>query len=348
MSGLDDHNYTNLPSGVSTPSSARILSANEVSGSSQQSERRYRNLGGLANLSLLVGIMVFVGSIAFAIQRSQTGTNTRASTNDDLKQASSCFGPQCLLKRDYIITDTFTTMPKKFEGKDIPASILEDAKKEYPDANPEALNRYVINRVVFYYMVTSALKKKGISYPEGLDSPYWSSIEQNFAAIKKLGIDNLVTTADYDYLQIHFANQLNSEQLHEQYGDDRKIRAKAEELATQYQEKAKANPSNFMSIVQEAKIDPVVSDFNNYDLAGYEVKDYYSDLNDVPDQSEYLFDKDFDSILFNLTPGQVTDIITLNKESPYMYVIVYPSKITHKDYKSFKELVTKYSSSFTQ
>lgn len=346
MSGLDDHNYTNLPSGVNNPSSARILSANETPGAAQQAAKQPRDLAKLSNLSLLVGIMVFVGSIAFAIQRSQTGTNARAGTNEDLQQAASCFGPQCLLKRDYIITDTFTSLPKKFDGKDIPASIMEDAKKAYPNANAEALNRYVINRVVLYYIITSELKKKNISFPAVSEN--WTSIERNFSGLKKLGIDNLVSTADYDYIQIHFADQLNIVQLKDQYGDEETIRTKAEELAKQYQEKAKANPSNFLSVIHEAKIDPVVSDFNNYDLAGFQVKDYYSDLNDVPDQSEYLFDKDFDAILNSLPQGQVSDVITLNKEVPYMYVIVYPRKIAKKDYQSFKEMVTKYSSSFTQ
>jgi hypothetical protein len=346
MSGPDDHNYTNLPSGVNNPSSARILSANETPGASQQGEKPKRDLAKLSNLSLLVGIMVFVGSIAFAIQRSQTSTNTRAGTNEDLQQASSCFGPQCLLKRDYIVTDTFTAMPKTFAGKEIPASIMEDAKKAYPNANAEALNRYVTNRVVMYYIVTSELKKKNVSFPAVAEN--WNAIERNFSRIKKLGIDNLVSTADYDYIQIHFANQLNVAQLTDQYGDSEAIRAKAEELAKKYQEKAQSNPAAFVSVIHEAKIDPVVNDFNNYDLAGYQVKDYYSDLNDVPDQSEYLFDKDFDAILYNLPQGQVSDVITLNKEVPYMYIIVYPKKIAKKDYQSFKELITKYSSQFTQ
>lgn len=344
MSGPDDHNYTNLPSGVNNPSSARILSANETPGASQQGEKPKRDLAKLSNLSLLVGIMVFVGSIAFAIQRSQTSTNTRAGTNEDLQQAASCFGPQCLLKRDYAITDTFTTMPKTFEGKTIPTSIMDDAKKAYPNANAEALNRYVINRVVMYYLITSELKKKNISYPAVQEN--WSSIERSFSRLKKLAIDNLVSTADYDYIQIRFAGQLNIAQLNDQYGDEDAIRTKAEELAKKYQEKAKSNPSSFVSVMQEAKIDPVVSDFNNYDLAGYRVKDYYADLNDVADQSEYIFDNDFDPILFNLQQGQVSDIITLNKEAPYVYIIVYPTKIVKRDYQSFKELVTKYSSQF--
>jgi hypothetical protein len=329
MSGLDDHNYTNLPSGVSNPSSARILSANEVPGASQQSEKKPRDLAKLSNLTLLVGVMVFVGSIAFAIQRSTSGLNSRADTNAAL--VADKLGAEAVLNRDLLATAGINSYPTSYNGKPIKKELISQGEEFYRKYSPEDRKKYVINLIVLYYALTDALKQKSIeTNPSDFD---FNAINQSVKSLKKAAREKIISQADYVYIKANFSYISGSEM-------------QAKTLIDKYHDMLAADPNKYQEVLKEANSDLGLRDLNHGEQNDY-VFNYVDDDNDVTEQSNFIFDPDFDAVLFSLPQGQVSDVITLNSLSPYMYVVVYPIRIEKKDYQKLSDIVKQKLPSFT-
>lgn len=321
MSGLDDHNYTNLPSGVNNPSSARILSANESLGASQQGVKPKRNLAKLSNLSLVVGIMVFVGSIAFAIQRSTNNLNSRADTNAALVADSQ--GAEAVLNRDLLTTVDVTSYPTTYNGKPIKKELISQGEEFYKAYSPELKKKYVINRIVLYYALSDVLKQKNIeTNPSDFD---FNAVNQSVKSLKKAVRDNLLSKADYVYIKADFTHISGSQM-------------QAKMLIDKYHDMLAANPSNYQAVLKDANADLGLRNLNHGEQNDF-VYDYVDDDNDVSEQTNFVFDQDFDNVLFNLPVNEVSPVITLNSLNPYLYIVIYPTRIEKKQYQKTADIV---------
>jgi hypothetical protein len=185
--------------------------------------------------------------------------------------------------------------------------------------------------IVLYYALTDALKQKSIeTNPSDFD---FNAINQSVKSLKKAAREKIISQADYVYIKANFSYISGSEM-------------QAKTLIDKYHDMLAADPNKYQEVLKEANSDLGLRDLNHGEQNDY-VFNYVDDDNDVTEQSNFIFDPDFDAVLFSLPQGQVSDVITLNSLSPYMYVVVYPIRIEKKDYQKLSDIVKQKLPSFT-
>lgn len=297
-----------------------------------------------ANGLLLIAVAMFVISLGVAIQRATATTATRAST-DGLSGAN---GPESLLLVDKKNTESITSYPKTYKGNPIPESIVSEAQRKYVTTDPELRKVFVINRIVYYYILKGILEENNISWPGKGEAVTWDAIEQQALAMEKIAHAQLVDTYEYSYIKAYAANFPDPEKVNKEIG------AVAGDLAlqimTEYAARMKSADSvqTVQNLVEESNQNQELmilnSDEKNTTVTGYTV-----DMNDISQQASYIFDEEFDSVLQTLAPFQASDLITLSDDNqvPYMYVVVYPTAIEKKKFPSFKQLIAEKISEFS-
>lgn len=332
MSGLGSHNYTDLNSTLS-PTTDKVVSLSpSTEGASCASSLNNKKLSKLSNLAILVGVIALVGAFAFTITRSQQTTGSRASIGT-LVNADSATIPQSLA----FMTVTVKNYPKTYNGKTIPQSIYNEANESYKGVEQQKLKNYVINRVVLYYIMRDVLKENEIPFTDIGDNPTFSQIESALPDLKKEVDENLLSSADFAFIKAYHNYFNNDQQAREKFGDN--IQPKAMEIITNYRDELLKNRDNPQIVIDKANSDADLSLLTNGEQAKY-ITNYFADLNNVADQGEYIYDEEFDDLLFQMREGDVSPVIGLNSQSPYMYVVVYPTKISIKKYQSLKDIVS--------
>jgi hypothetical protein len=333
MTGPGSHNYTDLPPTNPTPSGAYVVNNNPPPGPSYNdpANKKKMDLGRLSNLVLLVGVIALVGSLAFAITQTQQITGNRAATYtlEPSKLAN-------ITESTAFMTRTVTQFPKSYNSKPIPQTILNDANVTYFTVDTAKRNRYIINRVVLYYIMRDALKESDISFTDPGESPTFTQIEEALPTMKQTLDSNLLSTADFAFVKAYFTTFNNEDIARAKFGQN--LEPKARELVEKYRQQFVNNPSNLEQVVSTANSDLELQLLTNAEKAMY-FKGYFADLNNVPEQDNYIYDEEFDDILFTLPVNQASQIFSLNGISPYMYIVVYPTKIDIKKYKSLKDIV---------
>lgn len=331
MTGPGSHNYTDLPADSSTPSGAHFVNNNPPPGPSYNdpSNKKKMDMGRLSNLVLLVGVIALVGSLAFAITRTQQTTGSRAST--DTLEPSKLAN---ITESTAFMTRTVTSFPKSYNNKPIPQTIYNEANVTYFTVDTEKRNRYIINRVTLYYIMRDALKENNVSFTDPGETPTFTQIEEALPAMKQTLDSNLLSTADFAFVKAYFTSFNNDAAARAKFGAN--LEPKARELVEKYGQQFNGN--NLEQIVENANNDPELQLLTNAEKAMY-FKGYFADLNNVPEQDNYIYDEEFDDIIFTLPVNQASPLIGLNSLSPYMYIIIYPTKIDIKKYKSLKDIV---------
>ncbi|MCX7996494.1 MAG: hypothetical protein N2691_01895 [Patescibacteria group bacterium] len=327
-----DSNFTHLPPGVAHDSRSPVLSVNE------QRKRSRKPLTALSNLVIVLGIVSLIGSLAYAITGRQNTTATRAAT-DPLVAASVQQVPLSTLE----LTRGFSTIPVSYKGTPIPSNLAEEGRKLYPDMSEDQRTAYIINRIVLYYLLKDVLDENGIEYRKIEGDVTFAAIENSLPNMKSQFDFNLLHRADYVFLKVYFVAFDNDYRAREKFGPN--LQEKALAVISSYRDKLAANPANYQEILDEANADQDVILLTNGEM-NIHVRGYFADLNNVPAQDYYIYDEEFDQLLFSLPVNQVSEVLTLNSTSPYMYIVVYPTRIEKKKYLSIKDVIAERMSQF--
>lgn len=308
-----------------------------------QNKPKKTNYSKLINLFLLFSFIVFVGAITFAIQRTTTSTNTRASSDGIPKEVKSSSSHLPITDAEYSYTREFTKVPKQFKGEKIPDVYLSDALKMYDKVPKEEVEKYVANRVILYYSIKQALQDTNISFTETSNAGFWH-IEQRVPELRALARKNILSKADFALIKAQYRANTNQEEVNVSFGSDAEVIAK--QKIEEYQKKISENPTKYEVILHEANTDEQMIILNNKEKNTV-FYNYTSDDNDIPIQENYIFDPEFDDILFSQTPGQTSPVLQLNSQVPYIYFVIYPIKIEEKKYRSTLDIVQSYIKDFT-
>lgn len=323
-------------------SNARTTNYTDLSSRGLVHNKKKTDYNKLINIFLLFSFIVFVGAITFAIQRTTTSTNTRASS-DGLPTEVKSGSILPIAAEELSYTQGFSKVPKQFKGEEVPAVYLEDALKMYSQLPKEEVERYAANRVIMYYSLKQALQDTNISFTETANAGFWD-IEQRVKELQTTVRKNILSVADYALLKAQYRANANLEEVKAAFGSDAEpvARQKIEE----YQKKLAEDPSNFEVILHQANTDEQMMILNNKEKNKV-FRGYTADNNDIPIQENYIFDAEFDDILFSQVAGQTSPVLQLNSQVPYVYFVIYPIKIEEKKYRSSSEIVQSYIKDFT-
>ncbi|MFW5703441.1 MAG: hypothetical protein ACOCXQ_01265 [Patescibacteria group bacterium] len=319
-----DNNYTGLPGHLKK----RIK------------KRRSWSIQQISNLSLVVAIVVFVGSITFAIQQAQTSVNTRAST-DDLGVGIA--GPGNVNETIRDLTLHYESYPTAFNNEPIPQSVISEAEEIYADSNATTRQQYITNRLILYYAFKDVAEKHNLQFAP--TSPVtFTGIEKDVPILLSLVKENLISTADFAFIKAYFNSFPNKTFAQQRLGIN--LRPTAERKIEYYKERLETYPEDYLLIIEEANNDEELQLLNNFEPHTY-VEGYTADQNNIPSQEFLIFDEEFDTFIFNLKPNNVSNMLLLNSANPYLYIVVYPTDISLKEYNSYKEILAQYDTSFT-
>jgi len=332
MAGPGEHRYTNLPSSVNNSSHGGNYPPynNKYSKTSQ--------FGRFANILLIVGIITFVSSLAFAITRTPETTGSQAST-DTLDPSGLADMPVSTA----FLTRSIEDFPRTYNGITISSALYADANRKLFTVLEDKKKKYIINRVSLYYVMRDVLKTNGIVFTDTGESPTFDQIETALPGMKQTVDKNLVSTADFALVKAYTLTFRNDDKARATFGED--LKPKAIELIEKYRDQMEANPSNLQSVVDAANTDPELQLLTNGEKVEY-FKDYFADLNNVPEQDNYIYDEEFDEILFKLQPNQVSPVLSLNSQNEYLIFAVYPTRIEKKKYQSLKDIIAEKLSLF--
>lgn len=341
MAVAQPSNFTTL-SDVETPQGSSSTASNNVH--SRPRKKIVITPTKAANSLLLIAIVIFVISLGVALQRATTSTSTRAST-DGLSGAN---GPESLLLVDKNNTVSISSYPKTYKGVPIPESLVTEAQRKYVTTDPELRKVFVINRIVYFYILKGVLEENNISWPGKGGELTWDSVEQQALAMEKIAHEQLVDTYEYSFIKAYSNNFPSPDKVNKEFG------AVAGDVAlqimTEYAARVKAADSvqTVQNIVEESNQNEDLR-ILNADEPNTTVTDYTVDMNDISQQANYVFDEEFDSVLQTLAPYQASDLITLSDDNqvPYMYVVIYPTKVEKKKFPSFKQLIADKISEFS-
>lgn len=295
----------------------------------------------LTNIFLLFSFIVFVGAITFAIQRTTTSTNTRASSDGLPKEVADRGTLPPLSDTEYSYTREILKAPKQFKGEAVPDDYLQQALTMYNKSPKEEVERYVANRLVLYYSMKQALKDTNIAYQEPANQNFYN-IEERIGELRTLMKKNILSVADFALIKAQFRNNDNFSEVEAVFGSSAEQVAK--EKIDEYA--AKMTAQNYEAIAEEANLDEQLQILNDKEKNKV-FYGYTDDDNDSPVQETYIFDEEFDEILFSLQPGQPSQVYQLNSLVPYVYFVVYPIRIEEKKYRSTDEIVQNYIKDFT-
>jgi hypothetical protein len=322
---VSEHHYTDLP-----PSSLDAVG-----------HKAPIDWGKISTLGLIVTVVVFVASIGFVISAPSNKTVPSAkASSDSLRKTDIASVPSITMD----LTSQIQSYPITFKGERIPDAVVADALKKFTDVPEVAKKNYIINRIVLYYAMKDALQGANVSFKDIDGTITFDKIENVLPELKATVDKNLLSTADYAFIKVFFNTMDNIDVATKELGDD--LQPVALETINKYHKKLEDNPSDYLNIMDEANKDTTVQLLTNQEANVY-IKDYYADLNNLPEQAPYIFEEEFDNILFKLPEGKVSDVITLNSIVPYMYLVVYPTRITTKQYQSLRNLISDKSSLFT-
>lgn len=323
---VPDHNFTKLPGDVASNKAAPIPSVSE------QRRRHQPLLSKAPTLLLVLGVVSLIGSLGYSIANNTIYRAPRAAT-ENLQPAST--RPVDLATLE--LTKTFTSIPRRYKGQEIPANLASEGLRAYPEMSENERQAYVINRIVLYYTLKDILDQHNIPYRKIEGDLTFTAIENVLDNMKGEFDFNLVHRANFAFVKAYFSAFDNDYRARAAFGD--KLQEKALEKITYYHKKMKENPTRYQDVLDEANSDPELILLNNGE-SNLMLWGYFADQNNVPEQEYFIFDEEFDDILFKqLSVNQVSDIMTLNSMAPYMYVFAYPIKIERKQYQSFRDVI---------
>ncbi len=315
MTASGEHHYTDLPPSVVHPPKPDMSDS----------------FARFVNIFLVLGVVVFVASLAFAITRTPETTGSRAST-DTLDPSQLAEMPESTA----FLTKTIENYPRSYNGVTIPASLYTEADRKLFTVQEDRRKKYIINRVTLYYVMRDVLKAHEVNFTDPGESPSFEQLENSLPAMKQAVDQNLLSIADFALVKAYSLTFRNDDRARAKFGED--LRPKARELIEKYRSQMEANPSDLETVVNAANRDADLQLLTNGETVEY-FKDYFADLNNVPEQDNYIYDEEFDDILFSLTPNQVSPVLTLNSQAEYLYFVVYPTRIEKKEYQSLKDIV---------
>ncbi len=325
MTGSGEHHYTDLPSSVGHTS--QTLAQSE----SANPPHNNNSFGKFANILLVFGVVLFVASLAFAITRTPETTGSQAST-DTLDPSQLADMPESTA----FLTKVVENYPRSYNGVAIPSSLYTQADRALFTVQEEKRKKYIINRVTLYYVMRDVLNANSITFSDPGEAPSFQELENALPAMKQAVDQNLLSIADFAIVKAYSLTFRNDDKARAKFGED--LRPKAQELVEKYRSQMESNPSELDSIVEAANKDADLQLLTNGEQVEY-FRNYFADLNNVPEQDNYIYDEEFDDILFSLTPNQVSPVLTLNSQAEYLYFVIYPTRIDIKQYQSLKDII---------
>lgn len=129
----------------------------------------------IGQLTLVLGMVIFVASFgAFSLNNRAT-TNTQASV--------SGLGPESLSVEERGITGSISEYPIAYNGKEIPRDIIQQGERRYLSIRSTDRKAYVINRVVLFYIIDEYLTKYDSRYIGIQGELTFEAIENNLPAM---------------------------------------------------------------------------------------------------------------------------------------------------------------------
>ena len=296
----------------------------------------------IPNIFLMVAVLVFSISFAYSINRTARTTGSRASERIIYEVPN----------RKEISTSAFkevTKYPTSYNNQTIPQQLFIEGEQKYSSVkNRNELATYLIDRVSSYFMYNNFLKENGVPTKEiDTNTLTFSQLETELLQLEKKVISNYVTSVDFKYIYVKFADYAFPDKITKKYSTLDNAKKEAEVLIKKYQSDLRTN-TNKDSVFANAKKDDKLFLHNN-DLVLLSFQNYTIDQNFL--QEINLYDDGMGINKFiekQLKEKTVSEIYTLRNNSlPYAYLLIYPSQISQKQYSSIKTIYNEKKSLFT-
>ena len=99
----------------------------------------------LPQIASLMAVLVFVFGMSFYMYTTQFTTNTRANSET---------GPKMVSALEYGLTTSLTSIPGTYKQTVIPTQLGIEGRLLYTDLSDQERDRYIINRIVIYYVLS--------------------------------------------------------------------------------------------------------------------------------------------------------------------------------------------------
>ena len=267
---------------------------------------------GFDDVYLIFAICGFILSLGFMI------SNRNFTTSSDAK-----------ITRELILSPTpeqpsNAKYPKMYKEEKIPSTVYENTDS--------------VSNVMKFYVYKDVLQEYNPIASSSLIPATYSDIKTGIEKMEPIITENLLSRAFFDYIQVKFAGMPDESELKQKYGD---LDTKAKSIIKRYQQLFVGGNYSPNQIIDVSNKDEELLTLN--DREQNKILDNY-------DASKNPFpDKDFNEFLFSQAENQISDIYTLKDQNstPYAYIIVYPTKIMAKKYKSLDQIISERSSNFS-
>ena len=267
----------------------------------------------------------FILSLGFMI------TSRNFTTSSDAK-----------ITRELVLSPTvtpasMTKLPKTYKTEKIPSSVYENANSVAGVPTTEK-DEYIKNQVIKFYIYKDVLQEYNPAASSSLVPTTFKDIADGIDVMEPIIKENLTSRAFFEYIQAKFAGMSDEVELKTKYGD---LHVKAKTIIKRYQQLFVAGNYSPTQIVDVSNKDEELLTLNDREQ-NQTIDNYDSSKNPFPD-------KGFNDFLFSQTENQLSDIYTLKDEkgSPSAYIIVYPTRILTKKYKSLDQIINDRTSNFS-
>lgn len=309
-----DQNFTPIPNS--------LANIPEFNTSSTQSAPIKKKRFGLEDIYLVVSASIFILSIGVLMQSQ----NFTASSDAKMRRTIDIQPKKVQISKDY---------PKKYKDETIAETIYTSAEKTpgLPAENKEA---YIKKQVMKFYAYKDTLAQNQSSPNKELVPVSFQDIEDGVKVFEPLLLENVISKGFFGYIQIKFSGMADEQKLKEQYGD---LNEKAKNIIKKYQQMFVLGEFSPQQIIDISNRDEEILTLNDREKNAF-IDSYDATKNPFEDDG-------FNTFLFSQQVNQISDPYQLTKDNtPYAYVIVYPSKLSKKEFSSLEEILKEKENNF--
>ena len=228
-------------------------------------------------------------------------------------------------------------LPTSFHGEPIPTGFFTQARAEYARVPTTQTHAYILTTIKNYYSYRDVLQENKLLLPP-LPTDF-KTLETQVPQLKGRVEANLLSIADFAYIKARYRYHPHESFVKYRLGDDLQARAKTK--IDFYRNLFAQSHSQPEDIVKQANTDDELMLLNNAEQNEYRIG--YTTAAGL-----FFTDQHFHDFLFKQKPGVVSEIYTLRSgdNSDYAYLIVYPTNVTVKQYRTVAEVVESKASLF--
>lgn len=347
MDNNSGKNYTRLPKQQVQDMTVQIndLRTKAASFLEMAEEKNY------VNAFLIVCLIIFVISMAVSTRINSRSPETQADNVRQSTQSSteiSSFASIYSQTQDLPLPDN-RGYPSQYNETPIPSRIYEQAEEQYEDfQDKEKLREYITSKVMRYYIYKDVIQENSIEVDERVpDNPTFSDIERLVVLYEDKLKETVVRSIDFGYIYAYYDNS-HRDSVDPDLNIDN-IKETSLELLSTYRQEFSTENADPETVIDQSNDDSTLRKINRHDtskiLSLYTSdEDFMFSLN-IPAGNT----QEFNSFLFNLTDGVVSEQFTILDESEKDIgaIIIYPFTVRQNTYSSLQELIGEKESQFS-